>query len=263
MLDEQHRQLVVVTQPQDEVPELLHLLVVEAAGRLVEQQQPRLRGERAGDLDPLLDPVGQRGGELAGPAAEADVVQRRARLLSRRRARPRACAPTRTFSSTDIDVNRLMFWKVRAIPRSTTRCAGVCSSDVAVELEPALVRRVEPGDHVERRRLAGAVRADQARDLPRLDLERDSVEGDDAPEAQGDSLNRQQASPLCRSEPTRSRGQASDARRGSGLRGAQRGAQSAARPMPPASSAAATRDEGRRSPLGASTSARRRVPSRS
>ena len=33
-----------------------------------------------------------------------------------------------------------MFWNVRAIPRPTIRWAGVRSSDVAVELDLALVR---------------------------------------------------------------------------------------------------------------------------
>ena len=41
---------------------------------------------------------------------------------------------------------------------------------LAVEFEVAGVGRVEPGDHVEERSLARAVRADQAVDLPFLDL---------------------------------------------------------------------------------------------
>ena len=137
-------------------------------------------------------PYGSAAARSWARAAEADVVERGAAPPSRRTPRPSAWAPTRTFSSTDIDVNRLMFWNVRAIPRSTMRYAGVCEQRLAVELELAVVRRVEAGDDVERRRLAGAVRPDQARDLPRLDVERDAVEGDDAPEAQGDLPNRQQ-----------------------------------------------------------------------
>ena len=128
---------MVVAKPQDEVAELRHLLVVEAAGRLVEQEQAGLRRERPGDLDPLLDPVGQGGGSLVGASPEADVVERGAGRPLSRTPRPSACEPTRTFSSTDIDVKRLMFWNVRAIPRSTTRWAGVCSSDAPVELELA------------------------------------------------------------------------------------------------------------------------------
>ena len=50
------------------VAELLDLLVVEAAGRLVEQQQPRAGGERAGELDPLARAVRELG-RLAGARA--------------------------------------------------------------------------------------------------------------------------------------------------------------------------------------------------
>ena len=89
MLDEQHCQLVIVAKPQDEVTELLHLLVVETAGRLVEQQKPRLRSERTGDLDPLLDPIRQGGGALVGAITKADVVEGRTRLLLPDRAAAR------------------------------------------------------------------------------------------------------------------------------------------------------------------------------
>ena len=41
VLDEQDREREVVAQPVDELLELLDLLVVESAGGLVEQEQPR------------------------------------------------------------------------------------------------------------------------------------------------------------------------------------------------------------------------------
>src|SRR4249919_2611391 len=53
VLDEQDRERVVGAQPPDQLPELADLLVVQAAGRLVEQEQARLRDERTRDLDPL------------------------------------------------------------------------------------------------------------------------------------------------------------------------------------------------------------------
>ena len=37
----------------------------------------------------------------------------------------RVCVPTSTFSRTDIVLNSSRFWKVRAMPRATTRCGGV------------------------------------------------------------------------------------------------------------------------------------------
>src|SRR5205085_7182654 len=63
---------------------------------------------------------------------------------------------------------------------------------LAVERDLARVRPVEPGDQVEERRLAGAVRADQPADLAALDAERDVVDGDDAAEAPRHVLEREQ-----------------------------------------------------------------------
>src|SRR4029453_17181310 len=59
---------------------------------------------------------------------------------------------------------------------------------LAVERDLPRVGLVEPRDHVERGRLAGAVRPDQARDLALLDLERHVVESDDAAESPRDVL---------------------------------------------------------------------------
>ena len=63
---------------------------------------------------------------------------------------------------------------------------------LAVEVELARVGLVEPRDHVEERRLAGAVRADQPDDLALLDVERDVVDRDDAAEAAGDVADGEQ-----------------------------------------------------------------------
>ena len=62
----------------------------------------------------------------------------------------------------------------------------------AVEGDLAGIRPVEPRDQVEERRLAGAVRSDQAGDLTVLDAERDVVHGDDAAEPPRHALNREQ-----------------------------------------------------------------------
>ena len=81
VLDEQHGELAVVADLLDEAAELLDLLVVEPARRLVEQQQLRLRHERAGELDPLQRPERQAGDRaLDATCAEADVVERLERL---------------------------------------------------------------------------------------------------------------------------------------------------------------------------------------
>ena len=68
------------------------------------------------------------------------------------------------------------------------RWRGMREQRLAVEGDRAAIAFVEPRQAVEERRLAGAVGADQAGDLPRLDAERDAVERDDAAEADRDVL---------------------------------------------------------------------------
>ena len=55
-------------------------------------------------------------------------------------------------------------------------CAALSQDRLAVELDLPGVRLVEARDDVEGRRLPGAVRPDEPRDLPLLDVERDAVE---------------------------------------------------------------------------------------
>src|SRR3954451_19439601 len=61
-----------------------------------------------------------------------------------------------------------------------------------VEHDVAGVDAVEARDHVERRRLPGAVRPDQPEDRPFLRLERYLVEGDDRTEAKRRFLQREE-----------------------------------------------------------------------
>ena len=53
VLDEQDREVVLLADPADQLAERLDLLVVEPAGRLVEQEQAGPCDEGAGELDPL------------------------------------------------------------------------------------------------------------------------------------------------------------------------------------------------------------------
>jgi hypothetical protein len=93
-------------------------------------------------------------------------------------------------SSTLIVLNRLMFWNVRAMPGG--RCRRWRAQSVAVQLDLAGVRCVEPRDDVEDCRLARAVRPDQACDDAAVDLEGDPVQRHDAAEPQRDVPHREQ-----------------------------------------------------------------------
>ena len=63
---------------------------VHARGRLVQQQQAGLGGQRAGDLDQALRPVGQAGGRQVGLVRKPDGGQRLAWPCSREARSPRA-----------------------------------------------------------------------------------------------------------------------------------------------------------------------------
>ena len=167
------------------------LLRVHAGGRLVEQQQLRVGRQRPRDLHPPLVAVGQLRGELvedglgAGRRRRAARGPARASARSSRRtrggrridpnspARIRAWWPTITFSTAVIAPNRRMFWNVRATP-SAVITSGRARGDVAAaEVDPPLGRLVQPGQHVEEGRLAGAVRPDDRDDRVLRDVERD------------------------------------------------------------------------------------------
>ncbi len=59
VLDEEHGEVALLTEPQQEVTEHRHLLVAQSTGRLVEQQQTRLRDQSARELDALQRRVGE------------------------------------------------------------------------------------------------------------------------------------------------------------------------------------------------------------
>ncbi len=66
---------------------------------------------------------------------------------------------------------------------------------VAAELDPPARRQVEAGQQVDERRLAGAVRADQAEHLVGRELEIDVLERLDALEDAGDAEGPERAGP--------------------------------------------------------------------
>ncbi len=133
--------LVVVADALDQVAENMNLFVVQSAGRLVEQQDLRLGGERAGELDALLRAERQAGYELVLHRLQIEVVDDlatrsfSARSCLRVHGRCSAsltmsplvweCAPTRMLSTTDMFGNSATFWNVRPMPTSQILCAGL------------------------------------------------------------------------------------------------------------------------------------------
>ena len=173
-----------VAQLADEVGQLAGLLGVHAGGRLVEQQQLRLGGQGAGDLEAALVAVRQVAGERLRAPVEADELEQLHGLVVRlgllaldataaagsppnQRPLSRWWRPTSTFSSAVMLPNSRMFWKVRA-DAEPDDLVGLAPGQLrAVERDLTLGRDVQAGDHVEERRLAGAVGPDEADDRRR------------------------------------------------------------------------------------------------
>ena len=159
----------------------LRLGRVHAGGGLVEREQLGLGRERAGDLEPPLVAVGEMLGEIVGALGDADVLEQLVGRASRsppprpacpRRARSRRRhAGLRAHVAADHHVLQRrqvlrtgrMFWNVRAMPRSATSLGFSRSSGSPSKVNVAAVRLIDAGQHVEQRRLAGAVRARSGR----------------------------------------------------------------------------------------------------
>ena len=180
VLDEHHREAAVADLA-DEADERLLLGGVEPGGRLVEEEHLRLGGQGPGDLEAPLVAVGQVPGRLAGAVGDADELEQ-ARGLALARVAPRGSSagplseraaarswrggrrrPTMMFSTDVMFGNSRMFWKVRATPASVMSCGLPADDAGAVEHDLARRSAVDAGDAVEQRRLAGTVRADDAR----------------------------------------------------------------------------------------------------
>ena len=164
----------------------------EAERDLVEQQQPRVRHERATDRRRLLLAAGE-----ARRALVPQRLQHRERLEHRvdrpRPAPPRRRSTTRRFSST-VSSGRAGGPRGRARSRSCTRrCAGRRVMSLAVEARSAAGGAVRAGDRAQQRRLPRAVGADQRERLALVDLERHLPHGLEQPVADVEPLDLEQA----------------------------------------------------------------------
>ena len=129
--------------------ELRDLLVVQAAGRLVEQQQLRLGDERARELDALQRAERQAGDRAVRDVGDADVVEDLERAAAagapgeRLRARVRADEDVVEHGHRPEELDVLERARDAAPDDPVRRRA---QQALAVELELAGVRLVEPRD---------------------------------------------------------------------------------------------------------------------
>src|SRR5439155_14926969 len=162
-----------------------------AAGRLVEQDDLRVEGERAGHVEQLLVALGQRARGPRERVAEAEQLGHRAHLVphaalaGERGEEPGAAAEPREHGDGDRLAHRESGEDVDELEGARHaepgQPHGPHAADVlALEAHGAARGRQQAREDVDERRLAGAVGADDRHELAAPDPQRDAVEGADA-----------------------------------------------------------------------------------
>ena len=180
---------------------------VEAGRRLVQQPQPRARRHDPREAQELALGKGQIDGARMRACPSSPVAASVASTRWRG-ARPCADAPpgchsheprsvtVATFSSTVMCVNSLRSWNVRPMPsRAIFQCGRPRMDLPSQSTSPRSGARL-PGDQVEQRGLAGAVRADQRGDDAGAQRQRHVVDGLQAAEGLGGAGHLQAGSVL-------------------------------------------------------------------
>jgi hypothetical protein len=184
VLDDEDGVAGLGAQAPDQLGHLVRLRRVHAGGRLVEEQQARVGGRRAGDLEPAPVGVRERVRRLVPPVAHEPLPEERELLLGHARdlallpARPRQAQHRLHEGRLRVAVGRrhdvLLDRHVQEEAQRLERARHAELRDpvrrqahevAAGEEDLAPVGPVDARDHVEERRLAGAVGADHADDL--------------------------------------------------------------------------------------------------
>jgi hypothetical protein len=185
--DHHHRPLPVRLLAQ-QFEDLRRVVLIEVAGWLIGEEQPRLVDQGAGDRHPLhlaTAEVPRRGVELA---AQPDLLEQRRRPL----VRATAVHPGDRRRQLDVlagaeageEVEELEDEAEIGGPEPGPLALAETADLAPVESQPPLARRVEGAEQVEQRALAAARGTDDRDQLARLDPHRDPVQHLDCPGAE-------------------------------------------------------------------------------
>ena len=144
---------------------------VQRRERLVEQDQPRLRRERAGDGHTLLLAAGELVGTALAEAAEADQVEQ---LVDRRAAAAPAREPEAdVLGDGQVGEEQAVLRHVADAPRWAGTLVLRVVERLAVERDAPASGAVEAGEQAQQRRLAGSRRPEHGREAARGHRQRD------------------------------------------------------------------------------------------
>ena len=173
---------------EQQLADLLDALRVEAVGRLVEHQQPGLAQQRAGQAEPLPHAERVRADR---PLVHAASPTRSSASATRPRARAPVAVRRHRVEEREVAPSR----QVRVRRRPLDQRADLRQHPprgprhlLAEQLDPSRGGQDQAEQHPDRRRLAGAVGAEEAVDVALADVEVDLVHGRDRPEPLGQPL---------------------------------------------------------------------------
>jgi hypothetical protein len=189
VLDQRNRGAELIVHVEDEAGHVLLLFQIHSRHRLVEQQQFRPHGERAAELDALLQAVWQAADRdapdllnfekvddpLDGTTVFDFLVQGRA---DAKQLPEQAAVHLERASGHDVVERGHALEQRNVLERACDAAGGgfVRAHPVArraLEGDAALLRMIEAVDDVEHRRFARAVGADDGADFALADVERD------------------------------------------------------------------------------------------
>jgi hypothetical protein len=205
--DHDDRDLAALAQAPDEVEHQRALAHAHRRQRLVEQQDARIRVDRARDGDRLpLATREPRDGRLHPGDLDADVGDRLSRALAHR------AVVEQPVRMDDLAVEEDVVEDAQLVDQRKVLVDGVDAERagmhdgaeldrLAVEVDRPRVRLVVAGEDLDQRRLAGPVVAEQPEHLAVLEMEVDGAQGGNRTEALGHALHAQdlghgQVSPL-------------------------------------------------------------------
>ena len=145
---------------------------VEAGRRLVEEDQLGVADEREPEVEPALLPARERAAAGAGLLGQADDLDD---LVHVARALVVAAEDLEALADGQVRVERRGLEDDTDAARATP--SGACAGSSAEHLDLAAVALAVALEDLDRGRLAGAVRAEQAEHLAGADLEVDPAEG--------------------------------------------------------------------------------------
>ena len=157
-------------------PERVAALRVEAGRRLVEEEDARAVDEREREVEAALHPARVRAHLAVGGAASARRARAARRRVRARSSRGMPCSAVwrRRCSRPVSSGSSAASWS--AAPIAARTCGPSLTTSKPATRRRAGGRRQERGQHVHGRRLAGAVRAEEAVDLAGRDGEVDPVD---------------------------------------------------------------------------------------